>query len=67
MSATATPWDGDERITAIRGPALSFSGDPFVLGLKRTLCFEADAILAMSRGRITHFGRAEVVRPQLGA
>jgi guanine deaminase len=37
------------------------------LGLKRTLCFEADAILAMSRGRITHFGRAEVVRPQLGA
>lgn len=51
-------WEADASVTAIRGPALTFTGDAFAEGLERTLRFESDAIVAMSRGRILHFGPA---------
>ena len=53
------------RLTAIRGPALTFSGDPFRDGLERTLLHEPDAIVAMQDGRITHFGPAARIAPLL--
>jgi guanine deaminase len=52
-------------VTAIRGPALTFTGDPFQQGLEHTLVYEPDAIVAMAGGAITHFGPAKRVRPLL--
>ncbi len=52
-------------VTAIRGPALTFTGDPFQQGLEHTLVYEPDAIVAMAGGSITHFGPAKRVRPLL--
>ena len=62
MSAT-TP----SRPTAIRGPALTFTGDPFRDGLEKTMVHEPDAIVAMADGRITHFGPASRVLRELPA
>ena len=53
--------------TAIRGPVLTYSGDPFASGLESTMIYESDAIVAMDNGVITHFGPAEKIRPQLAA
>lgn len=62
MSAT-TP----SRPTAIRGPALTFTGDPFRDGLDKTMVHEPDAIVAMDHGCITHFGAASSVLGELPA
>ena len=56
---------GSKRATALRGPALTFSGDPFQLGLEATMHYESDAIVAMHDGRITHFGPARRIKPLL--
>jgi guanine deaminase len=50
---------------AIRGPALTFTGDPFQQGLERTLVYEPDAIVAMADGKVSLFGPAKRVRPLL--
>jgi guanine deaminase len=50
---------------AIRAPALTFTGDAFIEGIERTMRYERDALVAMSGGRITHFGPASLVAPQL--
>jgi guanine deaminase len=50
---------------AIRGPALSFTGDAFLDGVESTLRYESDAIIAMADGKITLFGPAETIRRQL--
>jgi guanine deaminase len=50
--------------TAIRGPALTFTGDPFVDGVE-AMRYESDAIIGMSGGKITHFGAADAVRRAL--
>jgi guanine deaminase len=55
----------DHGPSAIRAPALSYSGDPFQLGVDATLRYEPDAIVAMADGRITAFGPARKIRPQL--
>jgi guanine deaminase len=47
---------------AIRGPALTYLGDPFQRGLEKTLLYEPDAIVATADGRITHFGPARKIR-----
>src|SRR5262245_53790178 len=52
-------------ITAIRGPALTFTGDPFALGVEATLRHESDAVIAFADGRITHFGPAATVKSAL--
>lgn len=54
-------------LTAIRGPALTYTGDPFKSGLENTMMYESDAIVAMENGLITHFGPAAKVGPQLPA
>jgi len=51
--------------TALRGPAFTFTGDPFVGDPAAAMRHEVDAILAMADGRITHFGPAGAVRGQL--
>src|SRR5439155_22976232 len=53
--------------SAIRGPLLTYTGDPFQLGLERSLVYEPDAIVAMDDGRITHSGPAENIRRLLPA
>lgn len=53
------------RVTAIRGPALTYTGDPFQSGLEATMVYEPDAIVAMAGGKITHFGPARAVRAKL--
>ena len=50
---------------AVRGPAITFTGDPFRDGLEHTLVHEPDAIVAMADGRVTHFGPAARVAPLL--
>jgi guanine deaminase len=51
--------------TALHGAALTFTGDPFDVGVEAAMRYESDAILAMADGRITHFGPASAVRGQL--
>jgi guanine deaminase len=53
------------RVTAIRGPALTYTGDPFQYGLDATMVYEPDAIVAMADGKISHFGPARTIRPRL--
>ena len=60
MSSPAPP-------VALRGPALTFTGDPFRDGLERAMVHEPDAIVAMADGLITHFGPADTVLPTLPA
>jgi guanine deaminase len=45
----------------VRGPALTFTGDPFCDGLEATMINEPDAIVAMQDGRVSHFGPAEQI------
>ncbi|MBC8025838.1 MAG: guanine deaminase [Steroidobacteraceae bacterium] len=51
--------------TAIRGPALTFTGDPFIDGVESTMRYESDAIIGMAGGKITHFGPASTVKSAL--
>ncbi len=51
--------------TAIRGPALTYTGDAFLEGLAATMRYESDAIVAMKDGTITHFGPATQIRDAL--
>jgi guanine deaminase len=53
------------QISAIRGPALTYTGDPFKNGLEHTMVYESDAIVAMAAGKITHFGPAGKIEAQL--
>ena len=53
--------------SAIRGPLLTYTGDPYQHGLDRTMVYEADALVAMSGGRIACCGPAAQVIPQLPA
>lgn len=52
-------------VSALRGPVLTFTGDPFLEGLGATMVHEPDAIVAMAEGRITHFGPSERIASQL--
>ncbi|HSD42728.1 MAG TPA: guanine deaminase [Burkholderiales bacterium] len=52
-------------MTAIRGPALTYTGDPFQHGLEATMVYEPDAIVAMADGKIVQFGPARAVRAKL--
>jgi guanine deaminase len=66
MTAATTTMEPDSRAatgngghTAIRGPVLTFTGDPFEKGLDHTMVYESDAVVVMAKGRITHFGPAD--------
>ena len=60
-SSTSAP------LSAIRGPALTFTGDAFSAGVEATMRYEADAVIGMAGGRITHFGPAAAVKSALPA
>jgi guanine deaminase len=51
--------------TVIRGPVLTYTGDPFKSGLDHTMVYESDGIVVIANGLITHFGPADRIRPQL--
>jgi guanine deaminase len=51
--------------TALRGPALTFTGDPFASGIEATMRYESDAIVAVANGKITHFGHAATLKDAL--
>lgn len=53
--------------TVVRGPVLTFIGDPFQNGLERTMVHEPDGIVVMAEGRITHFGPADRLLRELPA
>jgi guanine deaminase len=59
-----TPPEMPDATYAIRGPALTFTGDVFTQGAA-AMRHESDAIVAFSAGRITHFGPASAIRAQL--
>jgi len=50
---------------AIRGAAITFTGDPFVDGIDATRRHESDAVIAMDGGRIVASGPAADVLPTL--
>lgn len=52
---------------ALRGPAITFNGDPFVIGVDAAMRYEADAIVAFGAGVITHFGPASEIAAILPA
>ncbi len=54
-----------EATTAIRGPALTFSGDPSVEDPAQCMRHEPDAIVAMRKGSIIDYGPAAQVAPRL--
>ncbi|MBL6615268.1 MAG: guanine deaminase [Reyranella sp.] len=53
------------RSTAVRGPVLTFTGDPFQDGLDKTMIHEPDGVIVMADGRITEFGPAAQLLPRL--
>ena len=50
---------------AIRGPVLTFTGDPFKQAPDEVMVYEPDGIVAFGGGKITYFGPAEVIEKQL--
>ena len=54
-----------DAVVALRGPMLAWRGDPFVVGVRRALAYEPDAIVAMAQGRILAAGPAASVRRTL--
>lgn len=52
-------------LTALRGPMIAWRGDPYVVGARRALRYEPDAIVAMADGRIVHAGDAARVKREM--
>jgi len=50
---------------AIRGPVLTFTGDPFRDGIEQTVTYERDAIVVMAEGKVTDFGPADQLMNRL--
>jgi guanine deaminase len=55
----------DAAATVIRGPALSFSGDPFLDDPALCRHYEPDAAIVMAGGRIVEVGPAAAILPRL--
>jgi guanine deaminase len=62
MATKANP-----KTIALRGAALTFTDDPFRVGVQDAMRHESDAIVAMAGGKITHFGPASEVQSKLPA
>ena len=52
-------------MTALRGAAMTFAGDPFAVPEDDALVFESDALVVMRDGRIMAFGPADTLLPSL--
>ena len=63
MNAPATA----EGVTALRGAAITFAGDPFAVPADEALSYERDALVVMRDGRIAAFGPADALLPSLPA
>jgi hypothetical protein len=50
---------------AIRGPVLTFTGDPFKESLQDVMVYESDAIVTFGDGIITHFAASIAPRAAL--
>jgi guanine deaminase len=59
------PEAGAATTTALRGPAITFTGDPFAYGIESAMRYESDALVAMADGKITHFGPASTLKAAL--
>lgn len=44
------------RTTALRGPALTFTDDPFLVGVEKAMRYESDALIVIEDGSIRAFG-----------
>jgi guanine deaminase len=53
--------------SAIRGPVLSFKGDPVQDGPESTMAYESDAIVAFGDGQIAALRPFDRIRPPLPA
>ncbi len=53
------------RTTVLRGQALTFVDDPFVVGVDHAMRYEPDAIVAMADGKFVHFGPATEVAAKI--
>jgi len=56
-----------ERLTAIRGSALCFTGNPFVASGEDAVEYLLDAIIVLAKGKIREFGAANDMLPKLPA
>jgi guanine deaminase len=54
------------RISAIRGAALTFTGNPFTDTAETCMTYLSDSVLVMAGGRIAQFGPADGIIPTLG-
>ena len=54
-------------VTALRGPALTFTGDPFLDDGGRSVRHESDALIVIENGRIAAFGSYDQNRNRLPA
>jgi guanine deaminase len=59
------PAAADTAVTVIRGPALSFTGDPFLADPALCRRYEPDAAIVMAGGRIVELGAAAAILPRL--
>jgi len=50
---------------ALRGPALTFTDDPFLVGVERAMRYEPDALILIEGGRIAAFGPFDATRAPL--
>jgi hypothetical protein len=64
-AATMTPPTQPPAVTALRGAALTFVGDPFALPGAEALRHESDALIVIRDGRIEAFGAAPTLLPTL--
>ena len=55
------------KITAIRGSALTFTGNPFQVGGEQSARHESDALIIMENGKITAFGDYAATKHRLPA
>ena len=56
---------GQPRIAALRGPALTFTDDPFLVDPAHAYRFESDALVLVRDGIITSFGSYDATRDQI--
>ena len=59
--------DSTDAVTAIRGAALTFTGDPFLEDPASCVRYESDAIVVMADGHVVDFGPAAQVAGRLRA
>lgn len=55
-----------EQRTAIRGPALTFRDNPFMVGDEAAMHYEPDALIIMQHGKVLEFGDFTTLKTRLG-